>query len=700
MRRMPHVALAAVAALALAARVAGAADTETRRETDDRSDIERHVSKAIAAAYLCEPRGLEEEYVYFKSLDEFLTAKRQPATGLSDDLLDLVVCSIADRDTFVTAQRRLLRETPDRDLKRRLSYRLKDEVSKADSLILTDRYNRFTFLFNTFVRPLSYFTVGYFPAFIDAGVATLLNLDRFTELSMEEKKALVLYNRFLEKYPESDQAEILRQKVTRLNRKRVKTLYRKEIKIAREMMAAERFWQAQQHFKNALAYMPDAKEASKGLEQARALEFERNRLIQKSLEPAHTAMEFRDTSDDRDYRDILYAAAGGSPEMVIYEAEDFLQRYPESSYAPYALYAIAVAHDMKGAHEKAKDILRSLADTYPQSHIARHALAYLNDPSYNLLRGFKDSLRQRGLETTRYVLLGPEFAKTNIILGTSRFVTQGLQAMATLGTFNVLAVFIRTVNMFLQNPVSEQEVIDSGLRYLRRYPDSALAPEIHLTLARAYARRKNMAKAAYHLKASGKASERQVRQMEEKAARQYLEFAGTTNSRAEKENCYNTIIEGYPRTKAAAEALEKLALIEREKKPLFEIDKKTIAQNPVLFRLSGLHLSPHLLDGNQSNGEVAPRGIYSRQRGRITVVYADGKKEREETYKVDPRTFRSLLAFADDLKYREKVDNREREGRRPRFPVELRGSVGGDGVFVYPRLKAIPYREKDQYLYQ
>ncbi|MCX6357749.1 MAG: hypothetical protein NT045_07765, partial [Candidatus Aureabacteria bacterium] len=145
-------------------------------------------------------------------MDDFLKDRGQPETGLSDNLLDLVMSTISDRDRFIQSQRRLLRQASDRELRERITHRLNDEEKTAQSLLTTDRYNRFVFIFNTFVRPLSLISVGYFPALIDAGVVTLLNVNRLTELSLEEKKALALYQQFLARYPDSDTAELLRQR--------------------------------------------------------------------------------------------------------------------------------------------------------------------------------------------------------------------------------------------------------------------------------------------------------------------------------------------------------------------------------------------------------------------------------------------------------------------------------------------------------
>ena len=134
-------------------------------------------------------------------MDNFMNEQGHAATGLSDNLLDLMLSGIRDRDEFMEAQRTILSEAPDEELRRRVNFRLTDEVSSANSLLATDRYNRFAFIFNTFVRPLSLLAVGYFPALIDSGVATLLNFSKLTELSVEEKKALVLYKQFLDQHP-------------------------------------------------------------------------------------------------------------------------------------------------------------------------------------------------------------------------------------------------------------------------------------------------------------------------------------------------------------------------------------------------------------------------------------------------------------------------------------------------------------------
>lgn len=664
------------------------------------SDIEQHVCRAISFAYLNKSEDLEKEYLFFKGMDNFMNEQGHAPTGLSDNLLDLMLSGIRDRDEFMEAQRTILSEEPDAELRRRVNFRLTDKVSSANSLLATDRYNRFVFIFNTFVRPLSLLAVGYFPALIDSGVATLLNFSKLTELSVEEKKALVLYTQFLDQYPQSDKAELLRHRATVLDQKRITSCYERELALAEEQIAKGNFWQAQQYFKNALAYCPGAGTASEGLTRARELESQRNRLKGNTLEPADKTRELTPVEAEADYLSILYAAVAGDPDAMIREAEALINRHPKSPYVPHALYAVAVAHDMEGDHEEAMELMRRIAAKYPASHIGRHTRAYLADPEYNLHLAFQRSKMQHGKQTTKYIALGPDFAKSNVTLGTSRVITQGLEAFQSLGTFNVIALVLRGVNSFIKNPVSEQEIIDSGLNYLRRYPDSPAAPEVHLRLAGAYAKKQNLSKAVYHYAASGRVSRRTLEKLREKAAQQYLDFANATENPQEKLRCYETILDDYPRSTAAAKALEALAALEKAKAPLFTLDKATLAENPIVFKLTALHLGPQLLDGNLENGELDSKGLYSPRRGKITLVFKEHRGVREETIDIDYPTYKGLMAFAEEISYRKSVSERAGKQVASKFPVELRGTVGDDGVFVYPRLKIKEYQEKDLYLYK
>jgi len=688
--------LTSLAAILLACGPAAASEESTR--TAAPSDIEQHVSRAIAFAYLHKPGDLKGEYLFFKGMDDFLKEKNQQPTGLSDRVLDLVVGSLTAGDTLAPAARSVPFDIPDKKFADRASLRTNDDVAEANSLILTDRYNRFAFIFNTFVKPLSLITVGYFPALIDAGVGTILNAQKLTELSIEEKKALALYKDFLERYPESDKAELLQQRATALDKKRLTTCHDRELQSAEESLARNEFWQAQEHFKNALAYMPESSRAASGLVKAREREQQRDLLRIRALEPSSRTEETRAVPEERDYIDLLYRSAAGDPEEMIHDAEAFISRYPKSSYIPYALYTVAVARDMQGEREKAKEIMRKIASRYRRTHIGRRAAAYLSDPEYNLQMAFQSSQKERAAQTTKYIALGPEFVKSNIMLGTSRIITQGLQSVQSLGTFNLMALLIRGVNSVTQNPVSDQEIIDTGITYLRRYPNSPAAPDVHITLAKAYAKRQNLAKAVYHFAASGKVSDKKLDSLKEKAASQYLDFAKATENPEEKVRCYETILDEYPRTKAAAKAIGELALLEKSEKPIFEIDKKTLGENPIVFSLTALHIGPHLLDGDVQNGELAPRGIYSRQHGKITLVYREEKGEREETFDIDYPTYKALKAFAEDAEYRKSIGDIKTAGAK--IPVELRGTVGDSGVFVYPRLKIREYQEKDLYLYK
>lgn len=700
--RFAHSPIAAALAVWLCAptHLCHASENASPTPRASSSEIEQHVCRAVAFAYLDKPEDLEKEYLFFKGMDTFMKERGHAPTGLSDNLLDLMLGGIKDRDEFMKAQRGILRETPDEELRKRVNFRLADDVSNANSLLAADRYNRFAFIFNTFVRPLSLLSVGYFPALIDSGVATALNLDKLSELSVEEKKALVLYKQFLDKYPQSDKAELLRQRATQLDQKRTKSCYERELGLAEERISKNDFWQAEQHFKNALAYCPGDAKAAEGLARARELASKKKALKDNTLQPKDKNREFAPLDGEKKYQNVLYGAAIGDTAAVIREAEDLIKNHPQSPYVPDALYAIAVAHDMDGDHEQAMELMRAIAAKHPKSHIGRHARVYLDDPGYNLHLAFQQSKKRHGKDTTKYVALGPDFVKSNVIMGTSRIITQGLTAFESLGTFNVIALIMRGVSTVTKNPVSDQEIIDSGLNYLRRYPDSSAAPEVHLTLARAYAKRQNLSKAVYHFAASGRVSQKALQKLREQASKQYLDFADATNNPQEKIRCYETILDDYPHSKAAPKALDALAELEKAKKSLFELDKATLAENPIIFKLTALHIGPHLLDGKLDNGELDERGLYSPRRGKISLVFKEPKGTREETVDLDYPTYKGLMAFAEEVGYRKGLSEKAGKQVASKFPVELRGTVGDDGVFVYPRLKIKEYQEKDLYLYK
>ena len=187
--------------------------------------------------------------------------------------------------------------------------------------------------------------------------------------------------------------------------------------------------------------------------------------------------------------------------------------------------------------------------------------------------------------------------------------------------------------------------------------------------------------------------------LREKAAAQYLEFAEATDSAEEKIRCYETVLDDYPGTAAAPKALERLAVLEKSREPVFSLDKQTLSEDPIVFSMTALHLGPHLLDGDPDNGELSPKGIVSTQRGTITLIHLDGKGEREESIDLDYATYRRLMAFAEEAKYRSGL--REKGGYAGgKIPIELRGTIGDDGVYAYPRLKIREYKEKDLYLYR
>jgi hypothetical protein len=276
-------------------------------------------------------------------------------------------------------------------------------------------------------------------------------------------------------------------------------------------------------------------------------------------------------------------------------------------------------------------------------------------------------------------------------------IMQGLNALRTLGTFNVLGIAVRGVQSQINNPIAYDDIITAGLKYLRRYPDSPAGPDVHMTIANAYMHKKNLAKAVYHFEHSGKVSEKKLLKLKEKAAKQYLDFAEAADDKEEKRRCYELILDRYPSTASSSAALKKLAQMEKSEQPLFKFDKKTIYANPILFKLTELNLSPILLDGDRENREISEKGIRSNRHGEITITY-DG--EEEQTVRIDYSNYKRLSALAEEMEYQRILEERRKQKLAGNFPVELRGTVGGDGVYVYPRLKVKAYEDQDEYLYK
>ena len=151
-------------------------------------------------------------------------ADGRPPTGLVDNGRDLLH-TMAGPNAYRVQSERLLEEEKEIDpiLRRRLeSLPEQDPLFIAEKRVREDRLNKIASVFNRLAGPLSKLPTGASLNPIETGraaLSALLSIFTFPEAATQERQALRAYREFLERNPESPDAEWVVQRFERYQHK-------------------------------------------------------------------------------------------------------------------------------------------------------------------------------------------------------------------------------------------------------------------------------------------------------------------------------------------------------------------------------------------------------------------------------------------------------------------------------------------------
>ena len=183
----------------------------------------------------------------------------------------------------------------------------------------------------------------------------------------------------------------------------------------------------------------------------------------------------------------------------------------------------------------------------------KQANALLRSPEYNLLASFYDAQDRHRLETVKYVLLGENLLRKNLLYAGGAMAVAGPAGAATLGMVNAILLGSNMYNAMTNNPVSAQPVIDAGVSYVRNHPSSSDSAQIYNVLANAYEARGMFGRAlAYH--ELGGASAEKIAEIKQKAAQALLAAAAKAGDRGTRAFYLTSLIDRYADTAAAVSA--------------------------------------------------------------------------------------------------------------------------------------------------
>jgi hypothetical protein len=595
-------------------------------------EVDRRARELLIDALTHRKDALDEHLQFFKSEDSRRQKQDGATTGLAEHAQDLFNNTLQDRERYLAAQKEAIKTASSPERKKYLEAIVNhDDSIQSERLMRQSSTNFWGGMFNRMLSSVDLVGVAsgnYIGAAAETTVAQIYSLmDR--DMPIEERRALARDLDHLKRYPDDPRNLAIRKRVDALDKKKKEALVRKQAEKAKEALAKNDPQTALFYAELGSFIDPQSRQFDQTRAQAAKaigdLEEARNKTLVARSEPKTNAEQ------QADIKRLLEALSLRDSNHLQRVAIDTEKKYQGKPLADAARDAEAVALEMKGWREAAKKALEQIAKSSPNPEAKSRAAALLQSPEYNLLTPFHDARSDRQLQSVKYVLLGEDFLRKNLLFAAGAMAAGGPAAATALGMVNALMVTNNFYQVMTNNPVSAQPVIDAGVAYVRNHPNSENATDVYKVLAQAYEERGMLDKAIAYHQLAGLPKEKSDA-LKEKLAKSFLAAADKSKERAAREYYLTRVIDQDPESPAAREAMKKLAELAKDENQGIRLSKKFLLEHPELFGPRGLGLKRSLFDGDTRNMEVADRGITLLGDHEVLVHYQTPSGVRSQNY--------------------------------------------------------------------
>jgi hypothetical protein len=595
-------------------------------------EVDRRARDLLIDALTHREDALTDHLQFFQKEDAALQKQRGTSTGLAEHAQDLFNNTFQDRERYLAAQNNAIKNASSPERKKYLESIVNNEDTiQSERLMRQSSTNFWGGMFNRMLSSVDLVGVAsgnYIGAAAETTIAQLYALmDR--DMPVEERRALARDLDHLKRYPDDPRNAAIRKQVEALDKKKKAALTRKQLEKAKEALEKGEPEKALFFVDMASFIEPQSKDFDETRRQALKaigdLAEARKKALAAKPEPRASAEQ------QADVKRLLEALSVRDSNHLQRVAIDTEKKYQGKPLADAARDAEAVALEMKGWREAAKKALEQMAKSSANPETRQRAEALLKSPEYNLLTPFQDARTDRQLQSVKYVLLGEDFLKKNLLFAAGALAAGGPSAVATLGMVNALMVTNNFYQVMTNNPVSAQPVIDAGVAYVRNHPDSENAKDIYKVLAQAYEERGLLAKALDYHELAGSPKET-IDALKDKSAKAFLNAADKSKERGAREYYLTQAVDQNPDSSTAAEAIKKLAALARDENQGMRMSKQFLLENPELHGPRGLGLKASLFDSNPSNMEIADRGVNLLSDNELLVYYQTPSGVRSQSY--------------------------------------------------------------------
>jgi len=583
-------------------------------------------------------QALSDHLSFLKNEDARLQKEQRTTTGLTDRAQDLVNNTIQDREKNLAAYREALRNASSPERKKYLESVInRDDHFQSEQLMRQSSTNFWGGMVNRLLSSIDLVGVAsgnYIGAAAETALSQLYAL-MDSDMRMEERRALARDLDHLKRYPEDPKNAQVRKQVEALDKKKRDVLVAKQLAKAKEAANKGDEERALFHAQVALFFDPRSQNAEKVRQRTEQTLHQRQAARQESL----TARVEQNSipQQQADAKNLLEALSLRDANLIQRVAIDTEKKYLGKPLADAARDAEAVALEMRGWHEAARKAVEQNARKASTPAAKERADVLLQSPGYNRLSAFNDARTERKLESAKYVLLGEDFLRKNMLFAAGAMAAAGPGGIATMGMANALIWSRNLFQVMTNNPVSAQPVIDAGVAYVRNHPKSENAGEVYRVLADAYEERGMIERALTYHELAGSPKEK-IQALNDKAARALLNAANKSSSRSSQENYLKAVLDYHPDSSAAAEATKKLAALAKDENQGMRMSKQFLLENPEIWGPRGLGLKATLFDGDPRNMEIADRGAILLEDNELMVFYQTPWGVRSQSHRLAKAT--------------------------------------------------------------
>ena len=601
-------------------------------------EVDKRARELLIDAVINRKEAIEEHVKFLKTEDSRLRKQHGSSTGLADHAQDLLNNTIPDRERYLAAQRQTLKNSSSAQRKKYLQAIIDDDdLTRADQLTRQSSVNHWGGVFNRLLSSVDLVGVAsgnYIGAAAETAIGQAYSL-LSSEMSVEERRALARHIDHLKRYPNDPRNGKIIKEIEELEKKKTSALVRKQLDHSKR--AAQRGDSDKALFYAEIASYLDGQSKVAQAELQRLSKSYLEQIEQQNKGLSAQVDKLSPSEQQKDVEELLYALSLRDQRQITEKAAALEKKYAGKPLAEAARDASSVALEMQGRHEEAKKIIEHLAHSARTPEVQKRAAALLKSPEYNLLATLHDARSERRVESMKYVLLGEDLLKKNLLYAAGAVAAAGPAGAVTLGAANAMMLSNNLINVLTNNPVSAQSVIDAGVAYVRNHPSSGSATEVYKILAELYEEKGMIDKAIGYHELAGTPKEK-LSSLKEKAATALLSAAIKSKGRGSQEYYLTTLIDRYPESPAAAQATKKLAELAKTDNHGLRMSKQFLKENPELFGPSGLGLKASLFDGNPRNMELADRGVNVTGDNELLIYYQTPSGVRSQSYPLSRQT--------------------------------------------------------------